>query len=1425
MRTITTNATNMKNTLLGVTPINILKIEWSTGTAYYADQPVTLTGLSAEGSILDISILSDQVKSDNVGTISTASVTLDDLSGDLKTLVDTTIIEGTICTIYQYFKGNTVDDLITLLKGRIISDVIWSEGERTLSFDIETYIKDDVVGYAPEEEDLTDINPAAVGKPYPLGFGSPLKVPAVRALKQFTGTLKDGVNNNFNTFYINNGSDFPQGTEISIKIAGVLFSGIFDGDTFTVTEKNKAKYTNISLLNRKSNDPNKSDATVCWIDSDAHLVGLYCYVDHSTYGKMLNRCIDQIGNKCFFIKPWRPNNTTLEVILDSAETIEEAAMCPRTSWDINFIFENISYHPNTYFTKAHASIIGGSVVFMDSWFLTAGEIVRYDADYDDTYVFNLLPSIEVFEVFGYRKEENNNDKVFRPIPSSYYTEHLNDTLGTVTCSYLTFDMPLEERFGEGWDGDVYVSYRSSVGPNGANIIEHLLTTYTNVTPDSSFDTVRPLINNYWANFAVFDQPKAMTLIENIAWQLRCAILVRNETATLKYLSQIPDSDYTITEDDVIFKSLVLGFTSTENLYTRLIADWKKDYSGREDTELTYIYQNNVDSFGLNELKKEITIYNIKDFVTRTLDFWGYRYSNIWRTLSCNVTLKGIELESFDILSTNIGIVSSNTIKGTVVSSSIDTAQGVMSLKVNMSSISGDIESGDSPVEDDNIWTGDPDNPVIYNPGATNPVTGMEQVDYIVPTAGQTNTSTSSDTGTTTTTGSVEPTYYIKITSYPVTIQRGVNFSLTVEIVDSYGVRVNKDVNAVLTITKTDSSDAINTNNISLTNGIWSSSSIQITGGSGDDTVTIKATASGYGVSETINIDVIDALNSAVTITTSPTTTTRGTAFTFEFSGSASTESVITLNSTDTGDVLMDSSGVVTTVTTDGSGNFSASDWYIEGGFGEDGGNIGVTEEDAVEAVSDYFTISGSSPLVVEQTVTLTQTVEYNKGTLVITTESRVKDDTFFEMSIEAFDSNGVRDTSNNDIVRVLFKDDAGQDVTWYDLGPGSSSTGAEGFIYLDDGIWSYDFCKVTLTESNTGSGTITAETPYPISTISDEVDVGLGGAVFVYTYTPVGVQRSTNFTLTIEVQDKSGNVITDAAPACTLTLTGAHASDSLNKTSIATGEWVDGVWTSTTMQITGGSGSVSGATITITDNALAIDSEATEIGIYATVDTVNASTSVQYVLHGEDDTPISSTDTFNHALADAKTALLGDTASSYDPWSSAYITTTLSAESTIWYYDAQYNSAVASFQIKTGRFHISDAIKNATKVAASVRVRGSGYDYYDRWSRATRDQGKALVYISENTPDNVANMENGTYIGSINCIGTDNYADWDDQPALSIPTTFIDNMTGNYLHLYAIHEDWTLNAQSYAKTYDGEDGLGRHAYVRANIESVIKILY
>ncbi|GAG31431.1 unnamed protein product, partial [marine sediment metagenome] len=226
----------------GTEPINIIRIDWDDVATYYGDKTMLIDTISVVGAIVNFSTLSSQIKSDGAGDFSSVSVVLDDSDNTLKQRVNTQILEGRDVTVYQFFEGLSADDAMILLKGRISGDITWDEGERTLSFDVEQYIEDNEVGYAPDEDDIPNISKDAIDKVWPLCFGTVLKVPSVHLLRPPSGNTRESwISDLFgvrSTIKIDRGENFPQDTTIDILVGTIRVRGVMDKDIFTVEEAN-----------------------------------------------------------------------------------------------------------------------------------------------------------------------------------------------------------------------------------------------------------------------------------------------------------------------------------------------------------------------------------------------------------------------------------------------------------------------------------------------------------------------------------------------------------------------------------------------------------------------------------------------------------------------------------------------------------------------------------------------------------------------------------------------------------------------------------------------------------------------------------------------------------------------------------------------------------------------------------------------------------------------------------------------------------------------------------------------------------------------------------------------------------------------------------------------------------------------------------
>lgn len=971
VRTLTTDAQAQADQKLGTEPLVILKIEWGSGTLFYADKDLEFQGNDAIGAILDVSPVSTTGKQDDLGEISSVNITLDDTDGSLKAKVDKDIIEGTPVTIFHNFETLVEADAIVLLKGKIIGDVTWNEGNRALSFSVESIIESDEVGFAPKAGDFTDLNAEVIGVPWPLVFGTVLKIPAVRIKQAVNGFTTEQVLPTTPFFNVENGSKFPQGTSIQIDIARIRFTGSFDNNKFTPTSRNDAIFTSINIVARVVADLDFNNAAVLWIDSTApipNLVGLYCFIAGSF--NFVNRCVSQVGNRCRFAKPWRPNNTFDQVLLSDTfgGSIFEVAALPRASWGVSFTLEG--RHGVGFIPGADQTNLLDFVFYEvkgDNWKIFPIANTVLVVTFADLYVANLISSTEILEVWGHRRFQNR--RIFNLIPSSRYVVTLSDTLAGQTPTTIGFTKRLEDFERENWEGDVFVSLRSSQGPNVADIIQFIIEEFTNLAVDAtSFASVKTKIANFPAGFAVFDQPDAIELIQDIAFQARCAVFVRNGVVFLTYLSEIPTSSFALSEPDIELKTLELSFVTSEELITRIISKWRSDYS-EEGEEREIISSRNIDKFGLREQEIDFFIYNIESLVQLSTDFWGFRNSNSWRLIQYLTFLTTLEVEVFDTINHTLAIVSANSLRGIVEETNHNSVDPRIGIMCRLASKAGDVDGGNEPIEDTSFYTGDPSNPTQPAPALPDDVgENLSEIDYL---PGRDTKDKDKEDDEDEEDNADELEFRIKFTFRPDQVVRGINFTIKAEIQDEDGNLIGRNVDADLRLTSSDSSDVLNTSSVKFVNGAINLTTIQITGGTLADTgfLTLEATLEGEE-SERGDIQEVTGVSNAFEIVDeSPNLNwdevpdkedgiIRGEQIHLELSGPAGAVVTLALEKpTDTNDVLKDLSGIpITTVTLNGGKLPNEDDFKIEGGTGDDDSTVILASFDPGSGVEREYSI-------------------------------------------------------------------------------------------------------------------------------------------------------------------------------------------------------------------------------------------------------------------------------------------------------------------------------------------------------------------------------------------------------------------------------------------------------------------------------------
>ena len=554
-----------------------------------------------------------------------------------------------------------------------------------------------------------------------------------------------------NSFSVEDGELFPQDSIISISIAGILFKGIMHEDRFyceknlptmpteTTDNVNAAYYENVAFLVR-SVTSDAANKRVAWITANTDLSGKFCYIKKgSKY--FINKCIKQVGTKCWFLYDWEdPVARATALLVDDTYMLVEACGEVPTRWTLaDFYFaSDLSLVPDEVDPTIGTIQIKFKTYEKDSWELEKNMKVYEITVANTVYIPNILPSTSVCEVYGHREvkvdgEAANEIKktIFTAVPSSHYTVQLAKDYGVGDdWTGIEFTTPLEARLGEGWIGDVYISLTSSEGPNSIDIIKWFIDTYTSYTMSAAdFSSEEPKLEPYPANFMLTTRESAMKLISEIAWQSRCALWLRNDLVYVKYLSKRPETTYDITPTNTELQTMACATTPIVDVKTEITATWVEDYSleHRNDekkkahrltkneliNELKYI--NNTDEYGVQKEEINFWIYNNESCVKRSLFYWGYRKSNVWRIITTSNFLELLRNDVYDFSNYIIGEFSPYAIRGIITNIKHDVIEQRIGIESILASKPGDVFIATTdPVEDSDFWTGDPAFPCNIN---------------------------------------------------------------------------------------------------------------------------------------------------------------------------------------------------------------------------------------------------------------------------------------------------------------------------------------------------------------------------------------------------------------------------------------------------------------------------------------------------------------------------------------------------------------------------------------------------------------------------------------------------------------------------------------------------------------------------------------
>lgn len=1175
------------DTRYGTEPLAVLKIEWPDGDVHYSDKALTIESTICMPTITAIGNVSGVSKSGSTGEYSSVGVSLADTDGAVKARLNRYVLDGIKCTVYTYYNGLALADLLPLLVGKM-SEANWASG--VFEFSVETEFKSKEVGYAPELDAFEGFNNDVAGKAWPLCFGTVLEVPAIRATKtggeailqygwplnaDYMGSSATHIVPEYDTS--NGNYIFPVGEELDLFVGGLKLRGTFGYSTvqyqqpltgggtnyivrhittmrFVPSALNVAIHENASVKDRQVTDADYNNLKVFWVH-DVDLTGQYVLINGA-----VNFVEQQQGEKCYCRQEWAN-------LIVGGDTVNESAAIPRGDWPATYILKpgDDGYNSRIH-QRGHAynpyliEYLENGAIKPDAYYvLKSAPVTEQGAGNEELYVCNLVPSHEIVDVWAYRYYDGR--RIYAPVPISRYTKLTNYPLNGYNVTALVFPTPLNRFESEQWEDDIFVTVRSTLSGNPAYAIKHVAETYTSLGVDAgTFGNVAVRVNDFQFGFALTETVDAIALIEEMAKQARCAIVSSAGIVKLKFLPDEPQT-LAVGNDWAGAQSLQITTSAKEDVRTKIIAKWRK----KEGKEYTYTYVNNDDVYGVVEEDLGARMFNMEYCVKAFADFWGYRLSNIWRRIGFRTFMNALDREVYDGMEIGITQFSANSVRGTLIEVNHDSGIDTIDVTLEMASRPTDVDGAYEPIEDANYWQGNPAVPTI-----TDPAHGRTEVDYIPPVVSEYSGSSDSE--------EAEPYTFSIIEGAPNnTAFRNEPFTLRFEIVDTEGVRINYDTGVGLALVSGDPSDTINYAQVVFYDGYWSVSDFTINGGSGIDATAIQFTGSNV-TAYTYSLTVKDQPVSDLTWSQYPAgPVTRGEAFTVAISNGDPDGLVgisMTTNGVDKLYSAIDDTELLGVVL-DGSGEYSGS-VYVNGDGGTDK-FFALTAYDILpgtygDAVGDNVGITGIGIFQASQSVMLSGTATTTKYNLVITADDPVTIGDPFSLSVELYDGDSPSATSFTANVTAI--DDQGYLYEWTDGGPNAiKSVAPDRYLSVfgdTSGQWAYDQCQVTW-----DGDAPTAMTFVVIAEIWDEVEgftvlvTGQEGVTVeepaTYAFlvqVPGVVARGTPFDMTVTAM-KNDAVNTDYAPVDDALISMVSTDPALIHvpTTISPASWVDGVAT------------------------------------------------------------------------------------------------------------------------------------------------------------------------------------------------------------------------------------------------------------------------
>jgi hypothetical protein len=693
----------------GVEPVLIIAVTWALGgkASLYATKNVRAhstidnTDISVQGKILEVGTFDSVVAISLNETSEQFDMVLDDSDGALKDIIDTNDIMLRDVVAYQWFEGLDWDDRFVIFQGKINSPISWSETDRTIKMSVVSQLEDKDVGFSPEEGEFPDLPDDMVGKLWPECFGTSLHQKVIQVDFKHSGTLGDPVGL----------ADFTIPSRIAamgiiidfLNSLGILYaiaSGFagFQGQEkaqeslqkksegfFVQAGQKGAERAALATLYGQQKDTEVANFRV--IGGEHFPRGpLQLEINEAVFGGTFIGPEGEEGSDIFVISC--SDHPEMKNYMSSTPCgIEGVPIYNRKSFPVAEGFSVTQQGGDKFFVPT-GNIPGDQA---GAFFAQGGAGVTIFTNEPLRYFVSITPGT-VVKVAAFTTFQSG-EHVLVDVPTNAYRVYVQN-YGSVSVTVVEVKEALS-KLDPAYEDAVYVTFRSSVGPNPIDIMKYLISKYADIPYDTaSFAECRAALENYPMHFCLTQKKNIVMVLKELAFMSRTAISIKSGKFFCRYLPAEPTSEFTFTENNILTQSLELGFTDTEQLVTKYVASWRAHGAQEDDNKVVLRY--NVKKYGTHETTIDFYAFNYISAIVKTLTFWINRRGHTWKKLRFSAALDALNIETFDGVTLDFdgNYASNGPVLGYVENGNYNPDKNTMDFVVWTGVRAGDMESYD-----------------------------------------------------------------------------------------------------------------------------------------------------------------------------------------------------------------------------------------------------------------------------------------------------------------------------------------------------------------------------------------------------------------------------------------------------------------------------------------------------------------------------------------------------------------------------------------------------------------------------------------------------------------------------------------------------------------------------------------------------------